>query len=356
MDMPRLDEIGEYSMLDELTGRVNSSEDVVVPVGDDDCSVIRIGGIYLIQSADTISTKPLTDTYGHRPARGIANYLLQANLSDILSTGARPHSIHTLWGFPSDYEYDDYLEFVDSFIELTEDYGIDWLGGDTKETDQVRLSALIQGTVKDEQQLRPRTGAEVGDKVIVTRELGTINAAAFLIDKVDRLPEAVKNRLYEKTLYPEAPVGESLIATEKKLGNGGIDISDGLGTDLEKLAAKSEVGLRIYEEKIPVQDDIERLAAKYTPYHSAAFAMTLGGDWQIVMTMPEEAWQAVKKEMNSIGQATAIGEVTEKGAGYDYIKESGRVTSMPTTGKELFTRAPDYSSRVQKLLEEYSNA
>ncbi|WP_179213575.1 AIR synthase related protein [Halorubrum vacuolatum] len=331
----------------------HSGEDVVVPMGEDDCSVVKIDGTYLIQSCDAISSKPLTSKYGKRNPKGVANYLVQANLSDILSSGAIPQGIHTLFEFPSSYSYDKYKEFVKGFSEITNHYNISWLGGDLKETEGTRLAAMIQGTVSNKEQIRTRAGAEVGDVIIVTRNIGTINAATFFIDKYDSISKKDEEYLYEKTKMPEAPYEESIYMTKNNIGNGGLDITDGLGMDLKKLADKSDVGLRIKESKIPMDDQVVKIINQYTEYHPSAFAFTLGGDWQSVVTMSPDDWNEIKDPVNNVGKATKIGRVIEKSRGLEYITDEGARTTLPTGGKEIFTGSTSFSSKTEELLNKY---
>lgn len=337
-----LGEIGEYDIIDSIVD--DFEDDMYVPLGDDDCAIVETRGGYLVASIDGINAYPLAERYVDMTEREKGHYLAQANVSDIISSGGEPFGLMPFYGLPRDFTDEQKELLMTGVHEKARKYGITAMTGDTNERDDLALVAGALGWA-DEDQLRPRNGAEVGDKVIVTRDVGDFPAAAYVFENdIDFETDYFEHAM----LNPEIPLEESMVAHENRVGNGGIDISDGLGIDLKKLADTSEVGLRIYEDLIPVSEPVKRLGS-HIDVDPRAFAFNVGGDWQSIMTMPEDDWESVRGEMNDAGKATAIGEVTDEGL--KYVTEDGRETELPTGGYEAFQDGEIFP--VEELIQYY---
>jgi thiamine-monophosphate kinase len=170
-----------------------------------------------------------------------------------------------------------------------------------------------------------RSGARVGDRVIVTGELGGSAAGLRLTDQ-RTMPTAVQLALLRRHLRPIARVGEANVLAGHGVTSM-MDISDGLALDLSRLARASSVGVSVSIDDVPVAE-------------GATLDDALGGgeDYELLATIPdEEAVEAARLELKEgFGVAlTEIGRILE-GAGLTAILGDGTERPLEPTGWDHF--------------------
>ncbi|MFL5952371.1 MAG: thiamine-phosphate kinase [Gaiellaceae bacterium] len=151
------------------------------------------------------------------------------NLSDLAASGADPQGLIVTFAAPSDTEVDDVLELYAGLQES----GVPVLGGDTTQADQVVLSVTAVGR---SHRVPGRTGAQPGDRLVVTGALGAAGAA-FRRDAFVRPPL----RLAE---------GKELAAHAHAM----LDLSDGLALDAGHIASRSGCCVVIELERVPLAE------------------------------------------------------------------------------------------------------
>ena len=142
--------------------------------------------------------------------------------------------------------------FFEGMRTLAERERVPLAGGDTAEApgEQVMADIVLVGEVQRGRSLR-RSGARVGDGIYVTGSLG--GAAAELREMLRRpmgkmdasavrgwRSEAVQARHPQMFPQPRMGVGEALC--RRGLATGCMDLSDGLSTDVRRLAEASGLG------------------------------------------------------------------------------------------------------------------
>jgi thiamine-monophosphate kinase len=247
----------------------------------DDCAVLDVGGETLVLTHDMMveGVHVLADA---DPA-DIAWKLVAVNLSDLASKGARP--IGVLLGHMLG---EDDERFLAGLEEVLGHYGAPLLGGDTVAGEGRRawgLTAVGQATCRP---VPSRSGAQVGDGVWVTGQLG----AAMLGFEALRDATGADSMAYRRPLARLAE-GEALAPQVTAM----MDVSDGLLLDASRLAEASGVTLALDSAAIPLATGRERLAE----------AVRWGDDYELLFTLPAGAEPAAA--------ATRIGEVRAGGPG-----------------------------------------
>ena len=197
-------------------------------------------------------------------AKDLAIKLFQVNLSDLISSGAEPIACTINLGIPialletdtsnnssisSNLKSSFIEEFAFHFVEECKKYNCLIIGGDSTRSSHLYLSLSMFGQIKN---YWPRTAGKVQDNLYITGNLGlSLLAWRFLNTKV-KLPESLAQKSLDKHLRPLAPYSQFNILKKNKLIHAGIDISDGLWEDAQKLARASNLQLEIEVDKIPV--------------------------------------------------------------------------------------------------------
>jgi thiamine-monophosphate kinase len=152
--------------------------------------------------------------------------------------------------------FDGALELVGAMEELAARSGVTIAGGDVVRGSALTVTVTVVGWAEREEELVGRDGAQPGDLVGVTGELGGSEAGRALLERGEREPEA----LVRRHLRPAPRLDEG-----RGLANAGagamIDLSDGLATDAAHLAHASGVELRLRLDALPCAPGVEPLAA-----------------------------------------------------------------------------------------------
>ncbi len=286
---------------------------VLVPVGDD-AAVVEAGQHQMALTSDMFVEGVHFDL-DTASAHDLGHKCISATVSDLAAMGASPRYALVSVALPSDVEAPWVMELYGGIREAADEYGMAVVGGDTSRGQQRVVSVTAIGTVAAGKAVT-RSGAEMGDAVVVT---GTLGAAAGGLRLAKSPPHDVREalgsdwgrELLQAHLRPVARVGEG-----ETLAQAGatamIDISDGLTIDLARLCTESGVGVRLNLGEVPVApelDELERLL-DVDPLNNALHG---GEDYELLASLPPGAVGAVKRTlMERFGTVlTSVGEISE---------------------------------------------
>lgn len=294
---------------------------VIVGAGVDDCAVLDIGGDnYLLVTTDMLHRK--TDFPLRMTGWQIGWMSVAVNLSDLASKGAKPLGVLMAMGIPPDEE----LGFIEDIIRGMDDcagkFGTQIIGGDTDSHDELTMAGTALGLVKKEQLIR-RSGAKEGDLVCVTGHLGTAGAALLALSKKIPASEEILKALFE----PSPRIYEGMALAESRAVSSMMDISDGLALSLHDMSKASDVGFKIYENRLPILSGVRRLLKGGELLEAVVFT---GGDFELLFTVAPDKIEKARKAC----PLTVIGEVIEEGIFIEMA--DGRVEELKARGYEHF--------------------
>lgn len=165
-------------MIGPLLGRTRSEAVVVGPETGDDAGVFRLQGLDLVATADFIT--PVCDD-----PRRFGRIAAANSMSDVWAMGGRPLFALNLCAFPSDAPADVLAEILEGAGDALVDAGAVLLGGHSVKDRELKYGLAVVG-VAEPGRLLANTGARPGDRLLLTKRLGTgamINA--FRVDKLD---------------------------------------------------------------------------------------------------------------------------------------------------------------------------
>ncbi|QYJ20839.1 thiamine-phosphate kinase [Achromobacter sp. ES-001] len=220
--------------------------------------------------------------------RALGHKALAVNLSDLAAMGARP--IGCVLGLALPRLDEPWLAaFADGFHALADAHGCPLIGGDTtRSAHDLAISVTVFGAVPAGQALR-RDGAQAGDDIWVSGELGAADVAYRLLDGQypanDALLAATRPAL--EWPQPQVPLGLAL----RGIARAAIDLSDGLLQDLGHILAASRLGANLEYARMPVAAALAALDD--APRRRAVLG---GGDvYQLCFTAPAARREAVQQ-------------------------------------------------------------
>ena len=111
-----------------------------------------------------------------------------------------------------------------------------------------------------------------------------------------------------------------------------LDISDGAAADLAHLCERSEVGVVVYADRLPIADETRAVCAAYNR-DPADVALSGGGDYELLFTVkPERVDDAIRAIQAVGGHATLIGSLVEPSVGRLLRLGDGAERLLPTHG------------------------
>jgi len=158
------------------------------------------------------------------------------NLSDAIAMNAQPKYALVTVSIPSEMTHDEIDELTQSMQKTAKEYGCEIIGGDTIGGDKLHLSITI---ISNSDNPLLRTTLNEGDLLAYT---GTLGESKRDLDALFRGGKIASNsRFYEPTLRGE------FIAKAREYLTAGMDISDGLFCDTNKLLDINKYGFELLE-------------------------------------------------------------------------------------------------------------
>ena len=307
----KIESIGEFGLIEELSSLLPDGEDVIKGIGDD-AAVLkgRRRDSYLLIATDSIAE----DIHFRRSSGAylIGRKSLAVNLSDIAAMGGSPLWAVVNFGIPSELSVQYCRQLYRGIAELAEEFELSVVGGDTfRSPDGIIISVTVVGEVEKKRCVF-RDGARPGDVICVTGKLG--ESSGKHLKFIPRIKEA---RYLAESFSPSAM----------------IDISDGLFADLDHICRASGVGAVIGEAAIPASPRLRGKSEKVK-----LRALGSGEEFELLFSLPEnEIDDLLSYFVDDTGTAvTPIGKIIDDKYRRELIGRDGRVKPFPETGYTHF--------------------
>ncbi len=313
----KIEEIGEFGLIDQLKELVPAGKKVVAGIGDD--AAVLSGwrpGKYLLIATDTI----VEGVHFRRSAgfRRIGRKSLAVNLSDIAAMGGEPLWAVVNLGLPPHIPLRHCRELYEGIAGLAKKFSIGIVGGDTfRSPSGLHLSVTVVGEVERKRCVF-RRGARPGDVVCLTGELGSGGKK-----HLDFIPRLKEGRFLANKFSPSAM----------------IDVSDGLFADLGKLCRASKVGAVIGEEAFPFPRGLRPRSRKAVLRRACR-----GEEFELLFTLAEREVEKLLKEFPRLTKTrvTPIGRVVRERDKLVSVDGKGKEHPIIETGYDHFARANRY--------------
>lgn len=280
-----LSDLGEFGLIGRIRERFRAPEGVT-GIGDD-CAVIpqRSG-------RDTLVSTDMLVEGTHFLRADISPYALgwksaAVNISDIAAMGGRPTATFLSVALPAGLDAGWMEEFIRGYAEISERFGAALLGGDTTASpDRICINVAVLGECPGGS-ARLRSAAREGDLVCVTGCLGDSAAGLkAILEGVER--DADVQALIDRHYLPLPRVeeGQRLAATPGV--HAMMDISDGIGSDLEHILEASGVIAEIDVADIPLSSVLKRTCKRFG-WDPLGLAVGGGEDYELLFTCSRQA-------------------------------------------------------------------
>ena len=331
-----LAELGEFGLIKHLTQHIELYQPSTIKGVGDDAAVINNEDLQTVISTDILIEGVHFDlTY--MPLRHLGYKSVIVNLSDVYAMNAHPKQILVSIALSNRFKLEAIEELYSGMLAACKKYKVDLVGGDTTSSlSGLVISITAIGGVKKED-ITYRNGAKETNLLCVSGDLGGAYMGLQILEREKSVfkenpklqPDLEgKDYLLERQLKPEAR--KDIIETLHSLGikpTAMIDVSDGLSSEILHLCSQSDVGVELYEEKIPI-DSLTYETAREFNLDPTLCALSGGEDYELLFTVDINEYEKLKNSMD----ITIIGHITDKAKGCNMISKSGTVHELKAQG------------------------
>jgi thiamine-monophosphate kinase len=302
--------MGEFELLAKLRERL-PSDGARVKLGSGDDAAVTVPGGATATSVDAI----VEGVHFRREETGlheIGRKALATALSDLAAMGAEAGEAYVVLGAPPAFPEGDFLALLDGLLELASETGTTLAGGDVTRAPVLTLAVTVVGHAGAAERLVTRAGAQPGDLLVLTGEIGGAAAGRLLLDDPSlsaTVAAANADRLRTRQTNP-APRLRSGRALAEAGARGMIDLSDGLGGDAGHLASASGVALLIDAGSLPLAEGLAEFAAA-AERDPLEVAVSGGEDYELLAALPPDRLTEASSRMGEAAETTLtpIGQV-----------------------------------------------
>ena len=301
-----------------------SRSDVIVNIGDD-AAILRVPVDHdLVVTMDTLNSGV------HFPentaAFDIGYKAAMVNLSDLAAMSAQPAWATLSLSLP---HLDEawLAEFSRGLFTVLNRYQVSLVGGDTNRG-SLSITLQLHGFVPKNKALL-RSGAQAGDHIYVSGELGTAALALQALQGKINLSKTELAEVLPTLNQPQAQVDLGLVLRD--LASSCIDLSDGLAKDLKHILAKSGVGADVQLAQLPINPILTKHLSLLDAYR---LAVSGGDDYQLCFTIPESRLTELKQQLSDF-KISYIGKIIS-GSELFFRNAASEMVELATSGFQHF--------------------
>lgn len=338
-----ISDLGEFGLIDRLTKDFPLKNPQSKRGVGDDAAVLSFGDKDVLVTTDLL-LEGIHFDLRYVPLKHLGYKSAIVNFSDIYAMNGQPKQITVSLGVSSRFTVEHIEELYSGIRLACELYGVDMVGGDTSASVTGLVISITCMGEADKDEIVFRNGAKPTDLICVSGNLGAAYMGLQLLERENRMaagaandvefqPDfAGKEYILERQLKPEAR--KDIIEELHKAGikpTSMMDVSDGLSSELLHICKSSNVGCRVYEDRIPI-DYQTAVMAEELNMNLVTAAMNGGEDYELLFTVPLTDNDKIEK----LPDVRMIGYITKPDLGAALVTRDGQELEIKAQGWNAF--------------------
>ncbi|MDR2145508.1 MAG: thiamine-phosphate kinase [Tannerella sp.] len=328
--------LGEFGLIRRLTEKIELKNASSLKGVGDDAAVLDYQDKRALVTTDLLLEGVHFDLV-YVPLKHLGYKSAIVNFSDIYAMNGRPKQITVSIGISKRFSIEDMEELYAGIRHACDIYGVDLVGGDTSVSmTGLTISITCIGEASADK-IVYRSGARENDLICVSGDLGAAYMGLQLLEREknvfkgesDFQPDfSGKEYLLERQLKPEARKDiVEILEKENIIPTSMIDVSDGLSSELLHISKESNVGTRIFEDRIPVDYQTAVMAEAFNMNLITA-AMNGGEDYELLFTVP----LGLHDKVEALKGVKIIGHITKPEFGNVLVGRDGGEIALKAQG------------------------
>ncbi|MCB2197169.1 MAG: thiamine-phosphate kinase [Bacteroidetes bacterium] len=334
--LTEISELGEFGLIDHITKDIKIKHSSTLKGVGDDAAVIDHGKTCSVVTTDLL-VEGIHFNLIYMPLKHLGYKAVVVNLSDVYAMNATPKQITVSIAISGKFAVEHVEQIYEGIKLACDTYNVDLIGGDTSSSfTGLAISVTAIGEAKKEE-IAYRNTAKPNDIVCVTGNLGSAYMGLQLLEREKEIfssnPSAQPSLegydyILQRQLKPEARKDIiEFFATNKIKPTSMIDISDGLSSEVLHICNKSNVGCKIFQDKIPIDGETSQMAEEFKIEPLIA-ALNGGEDYELLFTIDMNDLDKVKDHE----LIHPIGHIADKKHGAVLITTAGQSIPLQAQG------------------------
>lgn len=336
----KLSDLGEFEVINHITKDFKlKNQSSIIGIGDD-AALMDFGKKQVLISSDML-VEGVHFNLSYVPLKHLGYKAVVSNLSDIYSMNGLCTQITVNIAVSNRFNLESLDELYFGINAACKKFNVDLVGGDTTSSNKgliISISAL--GSINSNSIVK-RSGARLNDLIVVSGDLGSAYMGLQVLEREKEVfkvnpgnqPDLSKYKyLIQRQLKPEARKDIIDFFDEIKLTPSSmIDISDGLSSEIKHLCKMSNVGCDIYEDKIPMSDELLSTCEEFN-LNSTTIALSGGEDYELLFTINQKDFDKVKNSSD----LSVIGHISNAKNGVNLVTKANQKIPITSQGWNSF--------------------
>lgn len=334
-----VENLGEFGLIDFITKNFEIEQESTITGIGDDAAVLN----------HTKSTVVTTDMLvegvhfdlSYVPLKHLGYKAIMVNLSDVYAMNAKATQVMVSIAISNRFPVEAVDELYEGIHMACKTYGVDLIGGDTTASRSGLVISVTAIGEQDADKIVRRKGAAEGDLLVVSGDIGAAYMGLQILEREKAVFKAnpqnqpdieAYSYLLERQLKPEARKDICQLLEELEVHpTSMIDLSDGLSSEIIHLCKHSQVGMTLYEDKIPLDPTVITACEEFN-LDSTTIALSGGEDYELLFTVKQEDFPKIKANPS----LSVIGHVVDATNGINLVTRGGEQIPIKAMGWNSF--------------------
>jgi thiamine-monophosphate kinase len=334
-----VENLGEFGLIDFITKNFEIEQESTITGIGDDAAVLN----------HTKSTVVTTDMLvegvhfdlSYVPLKHLGYKAIMVNLSDVYAMNAKATQVTVSIAISNRFPVEAVDELYQGIHMACKTYGVDLIGGDTTASRSGLVISVTAIGEQDADKIVRRKGAAEGDLLVVSGDIGAAYMGLQILEREKAVFKAnpqnqpdieAYSYLLERQLKPEARKDICQLLEELEVHpTSMIDLSDGLSSEIIHLCKHSQVGMTLYEDKIPLDPTVITACEEFN-LDSTTIALSGGEDYELLFTVKQEDFPKIKANPS----LSVIGHVVDATNGINLVTRGGEQIPIKAMGWNSF--------------------
>ncbi|HRG03255.1 MAG TPA: thiamine-phosphate kinase [Paludibacteraceae bacterium] len=335
--MTEISKYGEFGLIRHLTEKIKLQNPSSVKGVGDDAAVLDYKDKQVLVTTDLLLEGVHFDLI-YTPLKHLGYKAAIVNFSDIYAMNGRPKQITVSLGVSKRFTVENLEDIYAGITLACENYGVDLVGGDTSASLTGLIISITCIGEAEKDKIVYRDGAGENDLICVSGNLGSAYMGLQLLEREKLVFEGQqenvqpdfsgKEYILQRQLKPEARKDIIERLAEKGIQpTAMMDISDGLSSELIHICSQSNVGCRVYEDKIPINMQAAVMAEELN-MNIVTAALNGGEDYELLFTCKLEDYEKIIT-LEDVG---IVGHITKPELGMNLTGRNGEEIPLKAQG------------------------